>query len=453
MQIKYKRFGLLYGLLKVLVPISFFYYYKKIKIINQSKIPKKTPIIFTSNHQNTLIDPFVIGIYSYRLTGFLARASAFKNPLAAKILKSLKIMPVYRPRDGMENLNKNDEIFKACFEVLSNRQSFAMFPEGSHDRTRHLRLFKKGFTRIALGAVEESNYNLKVKIFPTGINYSDHLYQGGDLLVIFGNPIEVSDYNELYKQNQAKAVNDLKNEVHHKIKELMIHIEDMEHYDMIDSLREIYRYEMLKRLNLKRDKLYHEFKADKKTIEIIENYNKEHKEETNILDNKVKEYKQSLKELKLKEKVFVKINNFFTVSLNSLLLIILCPVFVFSFFNSFIPYFFIRYVIKNKVHDDHFYSAFKSAIGMFLYPVFYLIITIPVFIIFGFIIGIIYYFSLFIATRIALFSRQLFRNTILQWNFLFSKHTKSNSFQNLLAQRKEIIRIMDEMVEINIGKH
>lgn len=448
-----KRFGLLYGLLQVLVPISFFYYYRKHTIIKYQKIPKKTPIIFTTNHQNTLMDPFVIGIAAQRQTGFLARASAFKNPLVAKILHSLKMKPLYRPRDGMDSLSKNDEIFKACFEVLSRHQSFAMFPEGNHDRTRHLRLFKKGFARIALGAIEESNYTLKVKIIPAGLNYSDHLYQGGDLLINIGKPIEVSDYIELYKQNQPKAINELKKEVYHKIKELIIHIEDLEHYEMIDSLRKIYRPEMQKRLKQKKgNRLLKEFEADKKTIEIIENYIKTQKEEASVFENKIKEYLLLCEKLRLNEHAFVNPNNLFTAFFKSLLFLILFPVFVFSFVNSFIPYFFIRYVIKNKVADDHFYSAFKMAIGMFLFPIFYLLITIPVLIMYGLKISILYYTGLFLTALLALFARQVFRNLILNWNFVFNKFRKTASFKHLINLRTEIIKMMNEIVEINTSK-
>ena len=108
----YKRFGRFYGFLQILVPISFFFYFRKKQIVKFQNIPKRAPIIFAPNHQNTLMDPFVTSIYSRRQTGFLARASAFKNPLVARILNWLKMKPVYRPRDGMENLIKNDEVFK-----------------------------------------------------------------------------------------------------------------------------------------------------------------------------------------------------------------------------------------------------------------------------------------------------------------------------------------------------
>jgi len=444
----YKRFGRFYGFLQILVPISFFFYFRKKQIVKFQNIPKRAPIIFAPNHQNTLMDPFVTSIYSRRQTGFLARASAFKNPLVARILNWLKMKPVYRPRDGMENLIKNDEVFKACYEVLSMNMSFIMFPEGSHNRKRHLRLFKKGFTRIALGAMEESDYQLKVKIVPVGLNYSDHLYQGGDLLVIFGKPIEVADYIELYKENQPKAINKLKIEIHEKIKELIIHIDDEEHYEMIDSLREIYRLNMIESLNLRKRNLFDQFNADKRTIEKIEKHLSNHLNAAEQIDNNIKEYKSTLYALKLKESIFYKNNKSFIIAiLNSLLLLISSPIFAFSIINGFVPYYIIRFIIKHQIHDDHFYTAFKSTIGMFLFPIFYMLITIPVILLFNIKIGLIYYLGLFITAKITLMIRLLYRETKVRWIYLYAKHFKLDLFNKLILQRKGIIRIMDNIVE------
>ena len=444
----YKRFGRFYGFLQILVPISFFFYFRKKQIVKFQNIPKRAPIIFAPNHQNTLMDPFITSIYSRRQTGFLARASAFKNPLVARILNWLKMKPVYRPRDGMENLIKNDEVFKACYEVLSMNMSFIMFPEGSHNRKRHLRLFKKGFTRIALGAMEESDYQLKVKIIPVGLNYSDHLYQGGDLLVIFGKPIEVADYIELYKENQPKAINKLKLEIHEKIKELIIHIDDEEHYEMIDSLREIYRLNMIESLNLRKRNLFDQFNADKRTIEKIEKHLSNHLNAAEQIDNNIKEYKSTLYALKLKESIFYKNNKSFIVAiLNSLILLISSPIFAFSIINGFVPYYIIRFIIKHQIHDDHFYTAFKSTIGMFLFPIFYMLITIPVILLFNIKIGLIYYLGLFITAKITLMIRLLYRETKVRWIYLYAKHFKLDLFNKLILQRKGIIRIMDNIVE------
>ena len=42
---------------------------------------------------------------------FLARADIFKKKMIAAILYFLKILPVYRIRDGFSSLKANDEIF------------------------------------------------------------------------------------------------------------------------------------------------------------------------------------------------------------------------------------------------------------------------------------------------------------------------------------------------------
>jgi 1-acyl-sn-glycerol-3-phosphate acyltransferase len=432
----YKRFGVFYGFLQLIVPISFTYYFRKIKTVRLCKIPRREPMLFLSNHQNSLMDPFVVGIMAKRQIGFLARASAFKNPIVARILHSLKMKPLYRPRDGMDNLDKNEEIFEACFDVLSHHQSLTMYPEGNHDRTRHLRLFKKGFIRIAMGAVVESNFKLGVKIIPIGLNYSDHLYQGGNLLVNFGNIINVLDFADSYKINPPKAINELKKEVYNSIKELMIHIEILEYYDMIDSLREIYRSRMLRKLKLKKNKLYHDFKAVK-----------ELPEEASQLNTRVLDYNNIIKANKLKDKAFKLEPGALLAIAESALLIMLLPIFIFAFVNSFIPYFLLRYIIKNKIKDDHFYSSYKIAIGMFLYPIFYLLITIPVFVIFGFPEGMIYFTSLLVVAKIALFTRQLYRSTLLHWRFVLLKAGNKELFKKIFGIRSEIVKTVDDIVE------
>jgi len=445
------RFSLLYFILQINVPISFFYFYRRTKTVRFQSIPKRAPLIFASNHQNTLTDPFVIGNAVLRQTYFLARASAFKKPFAARILKSLKMKPIYRPRDGMENLSKNDEVFKACFDVLSCKQSLNMYPEGTHNRIRHLRLFKKGFSRIALGAYEESKGKLKIKIFPIGINYSDHLYQGGDLLVNIGKPIDVENFYETYLVNQPKAINDLKNEVYRKIRELMIHIQDLDNYDAIDKLREITRKDVLQRLQLKQNKLYDQFTADKKTIEIVEKQSLTEPEATASLYNMVKAYQTLLKKLYLKDRVFESNMKMHLLLFRSILLLLLFPFFLFSFLNSFLPYYFIKYIIRYKVNDDHFYSSFKMAIAMFLFPIFYLIISIPVFYNYGIYFGLLYYISLFITAKLAFICRQLFRTLRLDWRYWSMRFSKNKILHEAIAKRYEIrsafLKLADEYLK------
>ena len=205
---------------------------------------------------------------------------------------------------------------------------------------------------------------------------------------------------------------------------------------------------MIESLNLRKRNLFDQFNADKRTIEKIEKHLSNHLNAAEQIDNNIKEYKSTLYALKLKESIFYKNNKSFIIAiLNSLLLLISSPIFAFSIINGFVPYYIIRFIIKHQIHDDHFYTAFKSTIGMFLFPIFYMLITIPVILLFNIKIGLIYYLGLFITAKITLMIRLLYRETKVRWIYLYAKHFKLDLFNKLILQRKGIIRIMDNIVE------
>ena len=59
------------------------------------------------------------------------------------------------------------------------------------------------------------------------------------LTVVYGKPIEVSDYHEQYRENPEKALNSLKNRLSSEMKKVMVHIDSDQDYEAIDELRSI----------------------------------------------------------------------------------------------------------------------------------------------------------------------------------------------------------------------
>ena len=77
---------------------------------------------------------------------FLARADIFKGKMLIRILTFLNIMPIYRIRDGYENVKRNDEVFEKTNQVMRNRYNpLGIFPEGNHGDRRRLTEPCKGF--------------------------------------------------------------------------------------------------------------------------------------------------------------------------------------------------------------------------------------------------------------------------------------------------------------------
>ena len=103
-------YKMLYVVTKLVVD---FLYYRKTYYVNTKNMPSNgTPLIVVSNHQNSLNDALAI-LYStdIRRLRFLARADVFKHPIASKVLYFFGLLPVFRQRDGMENVKNNLNVF------------------------------------------------------------------------------------------------------------------------------------------------------------------------------------------------------------------------------------------------------------------------------------------------------------------------------------------------------
>jgi hypothetical protein len=308
----------------------------------------------------------------------MARADLFKKPLLKKILNFLKIIPIYRIRDGVEELSKNDETFNTCLDILRDCHSVCLMPEGNHGDKRRLRPLVKGVFRIAFKSQEEFGHINTVKIVPVGIDFEHYTKIQQDLLIIYGKPIEVSDYIEAYRENLAKAMNSLKDRLIEEMQKIIIHIENVEHYDMFMDLREIYNNNMRNRAGIRGRDLYSRFQADKQMIDILDQNFITEPEKMQKLSAQVAEYSAGLNSLNLRNWVIARKGySFARIFLQSLLLIIFSPVFLFGWLSNYIPYTLPKKMTKT-VKDPQFVNSFKFGLALFVFLIYYSIIGILV---------------------------------------------------------------------------
>lgn len=212
-------------------------FYRKVIVLDRENINPNDHIIFAPNHQNALMDALAVLFTQKGQNVFLARADIFKRKTLAAILYFLKILPVYRIRDGFSSLKSNDEIFIKTIDVLKNKNGLVILPEGDHAGFRRLRQLKKGICRVAFQSDEATDFSLKIKIIPVGLEYSNYSRYRQVLTVAYGKPIEVSDYFDSYKLNPERALNELRSRLSDEMKNIMVHIESEEDYEAIDELR------------------------------------------------------------------------------------------------------------------------------------------------------------------------------------------------------------------------
>jgi 1-acyl-sn-glycerol-3-phosphate acyltransferase len=212
-------------------------FYRKVIVLGRENIKPNDHVIFAPNHQNALMDALAVLFTHKGQPIFLARADIFKKKTIASILYFLKILPVYRIRDGFSSVKGNDEIFVKTIDVLKNKNGLVILPEGDHAGFRRLRQLKKGICRVAFQSDEATGFNLKIKIIPVGLEFSNYSRFRQVLTVAYGKPIEVSKFFDLYKVSPERALNELRSRLSDEMKGIMVHIESEEDYEAIDELR------------------------------------------------------------------------------------------------------------------------------------------------------------------------------------------------------------------------
>src|SRR5262245_19908819 len=85
------------------------FYYPNIEISGAQHLPKTGPVILPANHQNSLMDPVMVGIVARRPVGFLAKAPLFQIPVFGNLLHALGMMPAYRRADDPKQTRRNVE--------------------------------------------------------------------------------------------------------------------------------------------------------------------------------------------------------------------------------------------------------------------------------------------------------------------------------------------------------
>lgn len=205
---------------------------RKLIINRPEALKEKGPLLLACNHPNSFLDAVIIDVLFRQNVWSLARGDVFKNSFYIKLLTALKILPVYRSSEGVENLGINYETFEACKKIFQQKGTVLIFSEGKCINEWHLRPLKKGTARLAIRSWEE---NIPLKVVPIGINYSSFRRIGKNIFINFGTPItqkdiewkSVSDglryqsFNEKLKQKFQQLVFEIDKSDKQKQKEML----------------------------------------------------------------------------------------------------------------------------------------------------------------------------------------------------------------------------------------
>ena len=376
---KIYKWSFRYAIGKIHVSISQRLFFKSIVVTGVENIPKNRPVLFAPNHQNALMDAIAIVCKAPGQTVFMARSDIFKNSFAAKLLRFLKIMPVYRIRDGYSSLGKNEEVFDEAFEVLANNKSLCIMPEGTHNLKHFLLPLVKGPFRLVFSFIEKFPDSLKPVIIPVGLHYKNYKEYRGETVINFGKPIDTGEYVEIYKQSAPKAINMLKDRVAEELKSLMINIECGEYYESVNFLRLLYRPVILGKKTFSKNKVLSKFEADCWFVSKCNEAYKYNPDSISSMAEDAKKLKEVLTKYQINPESFFRKQMPAYKHVGLLILLIFgYPVFIFGRLSNYPPLLAAPYLLK-KIKDPQFISSVRYTLATFLFPLWYIILLIIIY--------------------------------------------------------------------------
>ncbi len=439
------RWPLFYKILYAYVAVIHRLYYRRITIVGAEKIPPNTPVIFAPNHQNALMDAFAVMFPARKHMVFMARADIFKKPAIAKILNMLQILPIYRIRDGYGELSRNQEVFDTTVEVLKSNTPLCILPEGNHEGQKRLRPLKKGIFRIAFQSEENNSFNLNLHIVPVGIDYSDYFNAGADLTVIYGTPIKIADYAEQYRENEQNTINTLMNVLAEKMRSIMIHIPE-EYYDLTCQVCEMYEPNVWNTRNIRREP-YNKLTIRQYIIQKISASFTLHPEKAIEISDALVTYNANLGKSGLEDcHLQQRMPQFLILLLDSLISILLLPLHIYGLMLNYIP-FKIPALIAARIKDRQFQSSVQFGIGLFLFPVYYLIIlTIFCFAVDSNILRLLFGLTLPVTGFFAFYNYKHLIKQVKKIRIFFLKHFKNEQYNTLNNERNHIIDLIKNAI-------
>lgn len=351
-------------------------YYRRFVVIGRNNLPADDqPTIFACNHQNCMNDPLgIVFALEKRHAHFYTRADIFNKPTQAKILRSIGLIPAYRmERDGgLDAIKNNEKSWSDGEQLLCQGQAIVIFPEGKHQGKHWLGEFSSGYTKMAFDAAQQSNFEKEIFIQPTVNHYTSYSHMQSDLAIIFGKPISIAQFYELYKTKPRTAQREVNKLVHQSIESLMLNIKDIDNYEAIDFLRNTYGRKFATKNGYNIELIEDKLNADKQLIEIFDNAKENNPELINKIYSRALTLKKQLNDCNVRDWVFDTKPNIGECLLETIALLILFPLFIISIIPNILVYL-TPNLITPKLKDPMFKGSIYIGLSLITIPLVFLI--------------------------------------------------------------------------------
>ena len=295
---------------------------------------------------------------------FLVRGDVFKSNWEW-FFRWTNQIPIYRFRDGFSNMRRNSESFSKAHEALAEEKAILIFSEGNTKLQKKLSPLQKGTARLAFGAYSELDLP-NISIVPVGVNYAAGKEFRSDVAIKIGDPLPLSDYVDLYREDHHEAFRKLTEDLYQSMLPLVIHLDQQTDEELADRLFALYQS-----------------RQNELPWPILDNDADRFIQEKAIA-NRLNQFSPEKKSELVRLMSHEDIERSAPTRWNMILMLIIgFPFFIGGFILNAIPFYVAKRIALKKVTQDEFLTPVRLGLIMVLYIVWILLWSIMLILFFG----------------------------------------------------------------------
>ena len=440
----------MYHAMRWLIGLALGFYFRRIEQFHLERVPPTGPVLFTSNHPNSLADSFVIGASVPRKVNFVATVQLFRVAPLKWFLTQCGVIPINRVKDDPKAMRTITDTFEACFRVLEQGEAIGIFPEGITYEDSYLKEIKSGAARMALELEHRHQGKLGLQIVPVGLTFSAKEMYRSDALANFGEPISVANFLSGYEERRKECIRNLTAEIEKRIQSLILHIPELEQRRVVAGVKRLY----LDRLAAESRPVspgVEDLLLAQRIAEFVEKVYRDQPQRAAAFAAKLNFYERWVQRFRISDKdlgQFAQQRKFARKSFGQLLLVLLLsPVALYGWLHRAIPYAVVKWSVgrfseagKRKAQT----ATVSITAGLVVFGLFYAACILVFRALFGWRSALWYGLSLPVASLIAHYYLQALRQWIGSIRNLVLLWRVPAAASRLLALRTELIQEIEE---------
>ncbi|MEC9474709.1 MAG: hypothetical protein VX746_02155, partial [Candidatus Neomarinimicrobiota bacterium] len=242
------------------------------------------------------------------------------------------------------------------------------------DGERRLNKIKTGAARIGFGAMVNNNWGLDVTIVPVGLSYSNVIKFKSNVIVRYGNPINLKEFKDKYQSDEIETVRELTGQIEIALSKLTTYINVLESEEIVNALELIYKKELMQDLGLDTKNKSDEFSATKGLVSGVEWYFKNKPAKVEEFKRMLQSYQEKLNLLKLKDEFLNPTTKSITLIDRIIMLLYIglgFPLFIYGLINNYIPYKVPRWLTRKLKRAKSEIASTKLLVGIVMFVTYY----------------------------------------------------------------------------------